>query len=102
MGRSDALKKAQKKYMEKIKAENAPAYQNIKKRYSEYSSKYYQKKRKENLEFYRERERLYSAKWYNIPENREKISEKRKIFNLKKKEDYLLSLPEIEKNIIYD
>ena len=33
MGRSEALKKAQKKYMEKIKAENAPAYQNIKKRY---------------------------------------------------------------------
>jgi|TARA_R100001509_G_C4839725_1_gene206192 hypothetical protein len=102
MPRSEALKKAQKKYMEKIKLENAPAYQNIKKRYSEYSKNYYKKKRLEDLDYYREKERQYSAKWYSIPENKEKIAQKRKIFNLKKKEKELLSLPEIDKNIIYD
>jgi hypothetical protein len=102
MPRSEALKRAQKKYMEKIKALNAPAWLNLKKKYSEYSSKYYKMKRQENLDYYREKERMYSAKWYSIPENKEKIAEKRKIFNLKKKEIQLLSLPEIDKNIIYD
>ncbi len=51
MGRSESLKKAQKKYHQKIREQNTEVYQRIKKKQNEYLTNYVKERKKTDPEY---------------------------------------------------
>jgi len=88
--RSEALKKAQKKYYEKIKNENSEVYKKLRSNHSSYQKDYIKNKRLNNEDFnkqYMEKQKVHSKNFYY--NNKEKILEQRRIIRERKKDEYL-------------
>lgn len=88
--RSEALKKAQKKYYEKIKEENNEVYKKLRSNHTTYQKDYIKNKRLNNEDFnkeYMEKQKIHSKNFYY--KNREKILKQRRIIRERKKDEYL-------------
>jgi len=92
MPRTEALKKAQKKYYEKIKEEKGDVYHNMKKNQLEYQKKYNKKQREnpEQLIKLRAKNKEISKNYYH--KNKEKILNQRLFIRSKKKDEEIENL----------
>lgn len=92
MTRSDALKKAQKKYLLKIKEENTEVYKNMMKKQLVYQKEYIKRLRDNEEKFnnYKKTRAEYARTFYN--NNKQKILDKRASIREKKKDDDLFKL----------
>jgi len=92
MTRSDALKKAQKKYLLKIKEENTEVYKNMMKKQLVYQKEYIKRLRDKEKKFnnYKKTRAEYARTFYN--NNKQKILDKRASIREKKKDDDLFKL----------
>lgn len=97
MTRSDALKKAQKKYLLKIKEENSEVYKKMMKKQIIYQKEYIKKLRENEEKFnnYKKGRAEYARSFYSI--NKQNILDKRAILREKKKDNDLFKL--LEKQI---
>lgn len=99
MVRTEALKKAQKKYLEKIKEENGERYQKYLECMKKYQKKSFQKL-KDNPVLYEmalKRNREYQRHYYK--NYKEKKLDQAKRYNDKKREQFLLNLKELEEDL---
>ena len=77
MTRSESLKKAQKKYYQKIKEEKGAVFEKMRKNQLEYQKRYNAKQREnpEKLKLIREKNKVMAKKYYH--NNKEKILNQR-------------------------
>ncbi len=92
MTRSEALKKAQKKYLLKIKEENSEVYKNMMKKQLIYQKQYIKKLRDNEEKFtnYKKGRAEYAKEFYN--NNKQNILDKRAKIREKKKDEDLIKL----------
>ena len=92
MPRTEALKKAQKKYYEKIKEEKGDVYYKMKQNQLEYQKKYNKKQREdpEKLIELRIKNKQISKNYYH--ENKEKILNQRLFLRKKRKDEEIENL----------
>lgn len=97
MTRSEALKKAQKKYLLKIKEENTEVYKNMMKKQLVYQKEYIKRLRENEDKFnnYKKGRAEYARTFYN--NNKQNILDKRANIREKKKDEELIKL--LEKQI---
>jgi len=90
--RSEALKKAQKKYLSKIKEENTDVYKKMMKKQLEYQKTYILKLREDEEKFknYKKVRAEYAKSFYN--NNKQSILDKRAKIREKKKDEELSKL----------
>tara|TARA_R100000655_G_C2866054_1_gene172438 strand:+ start:220 stop:534 length:315 start_codon:yes stop_codon:yes gene_type:complete len=98
MTRSESLKKAQKKYYNKIKEEKGVVFEKMRKNQLEYQKKYNKKQREnpEKLKEIREKNKIMAKKYYH--NNKEKILEQRLSLRREREDKKLLDL--ITNNLI--
>lgn len=92
MTRSESLKKAQKKYYNKIKEEKGEVFEKMRKNQLEYQKKYNQKQRNnpEKLAIIREKNKIMAKKYYH--KNKEKILNQRLILRREREDQKLVDL----------
>ena len=93
MVRSESLKKAQKKYLAKIKEENTEVYKKIKKKHLEYQKDYLVRMKEDDNKYteYKKCRASYAKTFYD--KNKENILEKRlKLREIKKNKELELLL----------
>lgn len=90
--RSESLKRAQKKYLQKIKEENNEVYKNMMKKQLVYQKEYIKRLRENEDKFnhYKKTRAEYAKTFYN--NNKQKILDKRAKIREKKKDDDLFKL----------
>tara|TARA_R110002096_G_scaffold320579_1_gene514597 strand:+ start:267 stop:563 length:297 start_codon:yes stop_codon:yes gene_type:complete len=93
MVRSESLKKAQKKYLAKIKEENSEVYQKIRQKHLEYQKEYLARMKEDDDKYndYKKNRASYAKTFYD--KNKENILEKRlKLREIKKNKELELLL----------
>ena len=92
MTRSEALKKAQKKYLLKIKEENTDVYKNMMKKQLIYQKQYIKRLREDEEKFnnYKKGRAGYAKEFYN--NNKQNILDKRAKIREEKKDQELTKL----------
>jgi hypothetical protein len=92
MVRSESLKKAQKKYYEKLRTERGPVFEKMRKNQLEYQKKYNKRQREdpEKLIVIRQKNKVLAKKYYY--NNRDNILNRRKELRDIKNENELIDL----------